>query len=79
MKEQYPHLSSLVCYAKLIRTGEYSKAEIEKNFKLVDKADYTGSSRTEILKWLKYGLTTMVQSGVFPLEGSINKNKRVYA
>lgn len=59
MKETYqkiikknPTLSSLVCYAKLIKTGKYSPQQITRGFNWVDKDDYLKSQKSDILKWL---------------------------
>ena len=53
IQTKYPNLSSMMVFVKLIKGKGYPKSVISKNFgSLVDKADYEGSDRKAIIKWL---------------------------
>lgn len=54
IQEKYPNLSSAMCFVKLIKNKEMASWEIEKWFdKLVDKSDWKGTPKVQIIRWLK--------------------------
>lgn len=49
-KLENPQLSSFICFVKCLKYT--TKRKLDRDFQLVDKNDYKGSSRKEIRKWL---------------------------
>lgn len=49
-----PSLSSLICFVRSIKGKNYTQRSIAEWFtELVDWDDYKGSSKTQLLRWLK--------------------------
>lgn len=43
---------SFVCFVKLITGKKYNSSQINKLYSVIDKEDVSGSSRSELIKWL---------------------------
>ena len=55
LKVKYPNLSSAMCFVKMAKAigKKWTKRQLNGYFnKLVDKEDYLGSEKREILDWL---------------------------
>ena len=55
LKAKYPNLSSAMCFVKLAKAlgRKWTKRQLNSYFnKLVDRDDYLGSEKKEILNWL---------------------------
>ena len=52
LQSKYKNHSSLMCFVKAIKGRNLAHSLIEKNFKLVDKDDYSGGGKLELMEWL---------------------------
>ena len=58
LQNKYPNLSSAMCFIKLVKDKKIKRKSLEDLFnKLVDKLDYIGTPKKEILDWLSSEIT----------------------
>jgi DNA-binding transcriptional regulator YhcF (GntR family) len=54
IQNKYPDLSSIMCFVKLVKGKRFTDFQLRKEFEnLVERSDYQGTSKEEIIRWLK--------------------------